>query len=168
MRQEYTIRKATPEDAAGVFEVLSPIVRTGMYSAIDPDLTVEQERDFIQSIHPRGWMIVAEDAESRRILGFHTLEPFAAYSKVFDHVAIVGTYVELNQHRRGVGRALCAESFERAREAGFEKVFTYVRADNPRGLAFYEEMGFRVVGIAERQVKVNQAYVDEVIIERFL
>ena len=39
---------------------------------------------------------------------------------------------------------------------------------NPAALACYLDQGFRIVGTAEGQAKLNGKYVDEVIIERFL
>jgi hypothetical protein len=43
-----------------------------------------------------------------------------------------------------------------------------VRADNPVALQFYLNLGFRVVGTAERQARIGSTYVDEVFIEKFL
>jgi len=43
-----------------------------------------------------------------------------------------------------------------------------VRADNPASLAFHLKLGFRIVGMAQRQARFGQTYVDEVIIEKFL
>jgi len=51
---------------------------------------------------------------------------------------------------------------------GYEKIFTYVRADNPAGLVAYLHQGFRIVGTAQRQAKIRGQYVDEIIIERML
>jgi L-amino acid N-acyltransferase YncA len=39
---------------------------------------------------------------------------------------------------------------------------------NPDALATYCSHGFRVVGVAENQAKINGRYIDEVIVERFL
>ena len=101
-------------------------------------------------------------------VGFQTVEPFAAYTRAFDHVGVVATFVEMACRRRGVGRRLAEASFEQARRRGYEKLFTFVRADNPDALRFYCGLGFRVVGTAARQAKIRGKYVDEVIIEKFL
>jgi RimJ/RimL family protein N-acetyltransferase len=55
-----------------------------------------------------------------------------------------------------------------ARRKGYEKIFTFVRADNPAALATYRKQGFTIVGTARRHAKINGAYVDEIIIELFL
>jgi RimJ/RimL family protein N-acetyltransferase len=51
---------------------------------------------------------------------------------------------------------------------GYEKIFTYVRGDNPAALVAYVKCGFRIVGTAQRHAKCAGRYVDEIIIERFL
>lgn len=55
-----------------------------------------------------------------------------------------------------------------APEKGYEKIFTFIRADNPAALASYAKQGFRVVGTAQRQAKINGRYVDEIIVEKLL
>ena len=60
------------------------------------------------------------------------------------------------------------EPFAAARARGFEKLFTSIREDNPAALAAYAGQGFRVVGRAERHLRVHGLYVAEIIVERFL
>ncbi|MGO9114541.1 MAG: N-acetyltransferase family protein [Thermoguttaceae bacterium] len=69
---------------------------------------------------------------------------------------------------RGVGRRLAEATFEQARPKGYEKLFTFVRADNCDALWFYRGLGFRIVGTAARQAKIGGKYADEVIVEKFL
>lgn len=83
-------------------------------------------------------------------------------------MGVLGTYVDLAFRRQGVATCLFAATFEAARRKGYEKIFTFVRADNEAGLAVYLKQGFSVVGTAQRHAKVDGAYIDEVMIERFL
>ena len=55
-----------------------------------------------------------------------------------------------------------------AQRKGYEKIFTYIRTDNPAALATYQKHGFKVVGTAERHAKLKDRYVDVNIVERFL
>ena len=118
--------------------------------------------------HERGIFHVAECPVEKRVIGMQTLEPFADYSHAFDHVGIMGTLVELGLRRSGVGTGLFEATRAEALKRGYEKIFTYVRADNTNGLNFYRKMGFKVVGTAKRQVRINGEYIDEVIIEMFI
>ena len=67
--------------------------------------------------------------------------------------------------RSGVGRALAAASFAAARAAGYEKVFTDLRADNLGSLCYHLSLGFRVVGSARRHARLRGHDIDVVFIE---
>jgi L-amino acid N-acyltransferase YncA len=159
------IREATVEDAAAVLAVLNPII-TAEPVAFDAPLTEADERAYIAGFPERGVFHVA--LLEGELVGFQSLEPFATYSRLFDHVGVLGTYVTAAQRRRGIDARLFGATYDAARAKGYEKLFTSVRADNPPALAAYEAQGFRVVGRAERHLRTGDQYVDEVVVERFL
>ena len=78
----------------------------------------------------------------------------------------MGTWVSESHRRRG-SRPLAEASFAAAREHGFAKVFTDIRADN-LAVAFHLAMGFTVVGTASRLARLGGRYVDVVFVERDL
>ncbi len=162
------VREAQPDDAKAIVRILNFIIEAGVYSVFDTPFTVEAEREYIANFPRRGVFHVAVGRQDRKILGFQSMEPFATYTHAFDHVGVLGTYVDLQYLRQGIGRCLFEATFEVARSKGYEKVFTFVRADNSAALASYLKQGFRIAGRAERQAKVNGRYVDEIIIEKFL
>jgi len=162
------IREVRPDDAEAIADVLNPIIESGAYSALDRTFSVEAEAEFIRNFPQHGVFHVAEDALDHRAVGFQNLEPYAAYTRAFDHVGVIATYVDLGCRRQGVGGRLSEVTFESARCKGYEKLFTFVRADNPMALQFYRSLGFRVVGTAQRQARIGSKYVDEIFIEKFL
>jgi len=162
------IRNAVEADAEAIAAIWNQIIQAARYSALDTPLTEQTQRQFLSDLPERGIFIVAENREDQRLAGFQSLEPFAAYTHAFDHVAVIGTCVDLSLRRRGVGKQLSQVGFAKAREMGYEKLFTYVRADNHGGLNFYGGLGFRVVGTAKRHGKFSGKYVDSVFLERFL
>ncbi|NLG48533.1 MAG: GNAT family N-acetyltransferase [Chloroflexi bacterium] len=161
------IRPACLDDAEALTRILNALIQAGTYTAMDTPLTVESEREYIATFPANGVFCVAE-LEGHGVVGCQTLEPFATYTHAFDHVCVVGTHLDLTHRRQGIGTRLSEVAFELARQIGYEKVFSYVRADNQAGLAFYQKLGFRIVGTAQRQVKIGDKYIDEIIIERFL
>ena len=68
----------------------------------------------------------------------------------------------------GIATQLFKATFELARQKGYKKIFTYIRADNPAALATYLDQGFRQVGIAEKQAYIKGQFIDEIIIEKWL
>jgi len=77
-------------------------------------------------------------------------------------------FSRLTLRRQGIARRLFAATFDAAREKGYEKIFTFVRADNPAALQTYLRQGFVVVGNAKRQAKIDGQYIDEILIEKWI
>ena len=165
---ELVIRDANPDDAAGIVSVFNPIIEARSFTLFDTPFTVEAERSYIEGLAPRDVFHVAVRATDNVVVGFQSMAPFATYTHAFDHVGVIGTYVDLGSRRQGISKRLFAATFEAARRKGYEKIFTYIRADNAVALATYQKHGFRIVGKAERHAKLRGLYVDVVIVERLL
>ena len=160
------IREATADDAQGIVQVLNPIIAARVYTVLDTPFTVEAEREFIRQYPTRGIFHVAVDRRHHRIVGFQNMEPIASYTRAFDHVGSLGTFVDLDCRRQGVAARLFQTTFAAAVRKGYEKAFTFVRSDNPAALETYLKHGFRVIGHAEKQAKIDGRYVDEILIEK--
>jgi L-amino acid N-acyltransferase YncA len=160
------IRDVRVEDAEEIVAILNPIIEARCYTAMDTPFAVEAERDFIRTFPSRGIFLVAVDAASNRSVGFQNVSPFEKFTHAFDHVGVIGTYVDLDRRRQGIASRLFAATFETAQRKGYEKLFSYVRADNEAGLHAYLSQGFRIVGTAERHAKIDGKYIDEIMIEK--
>lgn len=165
---DFLIRDASPGDAAGIVSIFNPIIETGSYTLFDTPFTEAAERSYIEGLADRDIFHVAVRPSDRVIVGFQSMSPFANYTRAFDHVGVIGTYVDLQNRRQGVAKSLFPATFERARRKGYEKIFTYIRADNPGALATYRHHGFQIVGTARRHARLQGRDVDVVIVERFL
>ncbi len=165
---DLSIRTAKPDDAEAILEVLNPIIETLRFTALDTPFTAETERNYLANFPKNGIFHVAIRKPDQRLVGFQCLDPFANYTRAFDHVGVMGTYVDLQLRRQGIAKQLFRATFEAARLKGYEKIFTFVRADNQTALQTYLWHGFQVIGTARRQAKINGRYVDEILIEKFL
>jgi L-amino acid N-acyltransferase YncA len=163
---DITIRDVVPADAEAVAGILNPIIAAGLYTALDTPFSADAERAFIERFPPRGIFHVAVAGE--RVVGFQNVEPFAAYTHAFDHVGVIGTYVDLDLRRHGIGRRLFDATFAAARGKGYEKFFAFVRADNDAALQTYLRHGFEVIGVARRHARIAGRLVDEVMIEAWI
>ena len=163
------IRPATPDDAEAIARILNTIIAARVYTALDTPFSVAQERAFIERFPSRGVFHVAVDtSDDGRVVGFQNVEPFATYTHAFDHVGVIGTYVDLDRRRQGIASRLFDRTFSVARGKGYEKLFAFVRADNPAALATYLRQGFVVIGTARQHARIDGRYIDEVMIERAL
>ena len=157
-----------PADAEAIVGILNPIIEARIYTVFDSPFTAEAERAYIRNFPQRGVWKVAVSGENGPPVGFQVLEPFGSYTAAFDHVGTLGTYVSLELRRQGIAKALFASTFASARRKGYEKLFTFVRADNPAALATYLAHGFEVIGTARRHAKIDGRYIDEILIEKAL
>jgi L-amino acid N-acyltransferase YncA len=162
------IREATPADAEAIVGILNPIIEARLYTAFDTPFSVDAERDYIRQLSARALLHVAVTPADHRIGGFQIMEPFATYTHAFDHVGTLGTYVDLAHRRQGIATRLFAATFAAAPGKGYEKIFTFVRADNPAALQTYLRQGFEVVGTARRHARIDGRYIDELMIEKDL
>jgi GNAT superfamily N-acetyltransferase len=92
-----------------------------------------------QAFIDNGWVRVAVDAAGRSI-GFAVVIPFDGRAHELD-----GLFVEPDEIRRGVGRALVEDAAERARSGGA----TALEVTAGPAVPFYERVGFAVTGPAE-------------------
>jgi L-amino acid N-acyltransferase YncA len=161
-------REARPEDAEAIVGILNPIIQAGTFTVFDAPLTVDAERRYLLAFPARGVFQVAQREDDGQIVGFQSMEPFASYTRAFDHVGVLGTYVAAESRRQGVSTRLFEATLSVALEKGYEKIFTYVRADNDAALRMYERQGFCIVGTAHRHARIGGRYVDEIVIEKIL
>ena len=162
------VRDAREDDAGGIAAILNSIIAARIYTALDTPVTIDEERAFIRGFPERGIFLVAIDSATGAVVGFQDVSPFADYTHAFDHVGVIGTYVALDRHRQGIAARLFDATFDAARSKGYEKLFSFVRADNEAGLRAYLGQGFRIIGTAERHAKIDGAYIDELLIEKLL
>lgn len=167
--EDLVIREVGVKDAKGIVQILNPIIEAGIYTVFDTLFTIAVEEEYLSNFPSRGIFYVAECSKTNEILGFQNLEPFANYTHAFDHVAVIGTFIDLSKRRQGIGIALSKVTFDIAKQKGYEKIFTYVRADNKPSLRFHvNKLGFEIVGKAKKQARLGQKYIDEFLIEKFL
>jgi L-amino acid N-acyltransferase YncA len=166
---DLVIRKVSPGDASDIVRIFNPIISAGIYTVLDAPLTIEGQHSYIEALPDRAIFHIAQRTSDGSIVGFQSMAPFPdPYTHAFDHVGVIGTWVDLDCHRQGVAKSLFRAMFESAPKKGYEKIFTYIRADNPIALATYESQGFQIVGRAVRQAKLRGHYIDEMIVERML
>ncbi|WP_158162745.1 GNAT family N-acetyltransferase [Grimontia hollisae] len=163
-----TIRTALDSDARRITDIINPIIRSGRYILLDSPFSVSDQAFLIQYFPVNGVFLVAEEKDTKEIVGYQTVEPFANYSRALDHVGIVNTYVAKQYHRQGIATALFSTMLDIARSRGFEKLVAQVRADNDAALQTYTKQGFEVSGRAKKQAKMGENYIDEITMERFL
>ncbi|SDP38115.1 L-amino acid N-acyltransferase YncA [Arthrobacter sp. ok909] len=154
----WTIRAARPEDWAGIWAILEPVIRSGETFTWDRDTTEDEARGRWFKQAP-GQTFVAVASGTGAILGTGELHPNQGGGG--SHVANAGYMVHPGSAGRGLARALCAYSLDAARDAGFRAMqFNAVVESNVRAVAAWKSMGFEVLAtIPEAFNHPNLGYV---------
>jgi phosphinothricin acetyltransferase len=101
------------------------------------------------------------------VIGWGSLNQFNP-RKAYEHVADFSVYVEREWRGKRVGRRLIERLIELAREIGYHKMVLSAFPFNESGVALYERLGFRRVGVYREQGMLDGKWVDTVIMEKLL
>jgi ribosomal protein S18 acetylase RimI-like enzyme len=136
------IRRASlPADADSVWAILEPTIRAGETYTLPRDMPRADALDYWFA--PGHEVFVAE--ENSNILGTYFLQ--SNQQGGGSHVANCGYVTAPWATSRGVARAMCAHSLDRARERGFTAMqFNFVVSTNERAVALWQTFGFEIVG----------------------
>ncbi len=135
------IRPAGTGDDDGLWRVIEPAIRAGETYPLPRDLTRDDALAYWRS--PQHEVFVAEDGGS--VVGTYYLR--ANNQGAGAHVANCGYIVAPSSMGRGVARAMCLHSLDRARACGFGAMqFNFVISTNERAVRLWQSLGFEIVG----------------------
>jgi ribosomal protein S18 acetylase RimI-like enzyme len=135
------IREAVAGDKDAIWAILEPVIRAGETYPLPRDMSREHALAYWFS--PGHEVSVAE--ENGGIVGTYFLKPNQKGGGA--HIANCGYMTAPRATGRGVARAMCAHSFERAKERGFRAMqFNFVVSTNERAVRLWQSFGFEIVG----------------------
>lgn len=140
---ELVFRKAIrPQDDAALLAILTPVVREGLTYPVATDASEAEMLAYWFA--PDKQVIVAEDAGGQ-LVGTYYIKPNSTGPA--DHVANAGFMVSTAARGRGIARAMAADCFARARDAGFHAMqFNLVIASNTAAIHLWRSVGMEEVG----------------------
>jgi len=138
---DFHIRPAAGEDGRAIWRVIEPAIRAGETYPLARNLTEAEALAYWCA--PQHEVLVAQAAGA--IVGSYYLR--ANNQGGGAHVANCGYIVAPQAAGRGIARAMCAHSLERARARGFRGMqFNFVVATNERAIRLWQSCGFAIVG----------------------
>ncbi len=158
-----TIRKAQIEDAPLIAEAEREIAQEPGYFCSQPsELTDENVANTISALlkDKTGVYLVAEC--EGQLVGHAFLEPFHLQS--LRHIADLNIAVHLGWQNKGIGTKLLEQIIEWAKNSSvIEKIQLNVRASNSSAIYLYKKFGFQEEGRLKNKVKVQDRYIDDLI-----
>src|SRR6266849_10951177 len=135
------IRPAVNGDADAIWAIMEPIIRARDTYTLPRDMTKASALAYWLSVERE--VLVAED--NGDIVGTYCLQ--ANQKGGGAHVANCGYMTAVSATGRGVARAMCAHSMDRARERGFRSMqYNFVISTNERAVRLWQSFGFVIAG----------------------
>lgn len=135
------IRSAEEVDRDAVWQILEPVIRAGETYTLPRDMS---RADALAFWFAAGHEVFVAE-ENGQIAGTYFMR--ANQKGGGAHVANCGYVTAGKAEGRGVARAMCAHSLERARARGFRAMqFNFVVSSNERAVRLWKKMGFEIVG----------------------
>jgi L-amino acid N-acyltransferase YncA len=161
----YRVRAATAADAAAICRIYNQGIEDRV-ATLETELRTPEERAaWLAAKSPRHPVIVAEDGG--RVIGWGSLNQFNS-REAYRHVVDFSVYIERAYRGKGVGKMLLARLIELAREQRYHKMVLSAFPSNSGGMALYERMGFRTVGLYKEQGMLDGRWVDTIVMEKLL
>jgi L-amino acid N-acyltransferase YncA len=162
---DYRVRAATAADAEAICRIYNQGIEDRVATLETEQRTPAERAAWLAAKSPRHPVIVAED--DGHIIGWGSLNQFNPRD-AYRHVVDFSIYVERAYRGRGAGKVLLTRLIELAREHGYHKMVLSAFPSNSGGMALYERMGFRTVGVYKEQGMLDGRWVDTIVMEKLL
>jgi L-amino acid N-acyltransferase YncA len=162
---DVSIRPATPDDAAAICTIYNQGIEDRIATLETELRTSDERRQWMDARAARHPVVVA--ATGGQVVGWGSLNAFNP-RPAYDNVVDLSVYVERGWRGRGVGRALLQHLLPLARTLGYHKMVLATFPFNEAGVALYQKVGFRPVGVYREQGRLDGRWVDVLIMERLL
>jgi ribosomal protein S18 acetylase RimI-like enzyme len=136
-----TIRAANPGDDNSIWAIVEPVIRAGETYTLPRDMPREAALAYwFSDTHE---VFVAED--DNQIVGTYYLRPNQQGGG--SHVANCGYITAQAFSGKGIARAMCVHSLDRAKKRGYRAMqFNFVVQTNERALHLWQSLGFELIG----------------------
>ncbi|MCH8618084.1 GNAT family N-acetyltransferase [Undibacterium sp. TS12] len=157
-------RLAIPDDLHAVFTIYmdEAVLRFLGYDAMSLEQFSVIFEDLLASC---SFFVYLQEDE---VAGFYKVTRFTGRAA---HVAQLGTLAVAPRYQgKGVAQAMLAVVIAELRQTGVRRVELIVESDNPRGLAFYQRLGFEIEGRLRQFYKRSgeAEYIDDFIMAKLL
>jgi ribosomal protein S18 acetylase RimI-like enzyme len=159
-----SIRAAEAGDREVIWGILEPTIRAGETYTLPRDLPGEEALAYW---YARGHEVFVAELDGD-VAGTYFLQ--ANQHGGGAHVANCGYVTAGHATGRGVARAMCAHSLERARARGFRAMqFNFVVSTNHRAVRLWQSFGFEIAGrLPDAFQHPTEGYVDALVMFRQL
>ncbi len=130
-----TIRRATPDDAEQIAEIIAGVVAEPNPVGFQREWTPDEVRAWIKRQGEHGAMFVVDDG--RHIVAFAAMD----FDSSKPEESTFGAWVRARNRRQGHGSALAEEALAFARQHGYKRIRARLPERNEPALSFLSSIG---------------------------
>jgi RimJ/RimL family protein N-acetyltransferase len=158
-------------DVEGIWANFNEVVEERIYlPTFSPVLTEWERNSWYRDLDLNdNFCIVAIDPDQpypAAVVGQCTIENLEW--EAAEHVGLLGIIIQKGFRNQGLGQAVIEYAKQEAKKRGKEKIILTTFATNAMGLQLYKRCGFREAGRYTKQYKIDNKYIDEVLMECWL
>lgn len=164
---EITIRPAQMGDAADIAVIYNQGIEARIATfetVLRTPADIEQNLRNSEGRYP---YLVAVDSDNDKVVGWASVSTYRP-RECYAGIGEFSIYVHEDYRKSGVGKVLLPALIEAAEAAGFWKLVSRIFLFNTGSRRLCESFGFREVGVYEKHAKLDDDWLDVVIVERLI
>ncbi|CAM3800474.1 MULTISPECIES: arsinothricin resistance N-acetyltransferase ArsN1 family A [Paenibacillus] len=160
-----SIRAAVTDDVERILNIYNQGIEDRIATLEVDQKDIAYMNNWFQQHQNRYAVIVAEYEDV--VIGWASLNPFSQRC-AYDGVADLSIYIDRAFRGKGIGSILLQRLEEIAKEKDFYKIVLFTFPFNQNGQGLYHKLGYRDVGVFEKQGVLDGRYVDVKIMEKLI
>ncbi|WP_025700084.1 arsinothricin resistance N-acetyltransferase ArsN1 family A [Paenibacillus forsythiae] len=158
-----TVRQAVSDDIAHILRIYNQGIEDRIATLETDAKDLNYMEAWFREHQGRYAVLIAE--KDGQVIGWASLNPYShrcAYSGVAD----LSIYIDRESRGQGVGSSLLQALEDQAKEMDFYKIVLFTFPFNQQGQGLYRKMGYREVGVFEKQGIMDNRPIDVMIMEK--
>ena len=153
------IMLASPEHYKAIVQIYNQAVRTGVQTADQQEITVDDKLDWLQQHDGKHYCIYVA-VEDGNVVGYLALSPYRQGRTAFYHTAEISYYLDSSKQGGGIGTELIEHALSQCPVLKIENLVAILLSCNSRSIALLEKFGFKRWGVMPKIVQLNIGNVD--------
>lgn len=168
--QEVTLRHILKEDLDDIWDNYNEVIDEQLYQ---PSFTkvVEKLEKISWYNEIVGYNNLCVVAELKQKIGSAVIGQCTIHHddwEASEHVGLLGIIIRKEFRNLGLGKRLMEFAMNEAKKNGKRKIVLGTLISNTAAIHLYENLGFRRIGIRQKQFLMRKKYIDELLMEKWL
>lgn len=161
----FTVRHAASEDIKSILRIYNQGIEDRI-ATLETEIKDSSYMETWFKDHQGRFSVLVVERKDE-VIGWASLNPYS-HRCAYNGVADLSVYIDRSFRGQGVGSSLLESLHKVAKENGFYKTILFTFPFNQGGQGLYQKMGYRQVGVFEKQGVMDGEFIDVMIMEKLL